>query len=78
MIRSGIYSGYLYAHKAVQTIVNISQFKEEKLFLYLAWHNTHTPLECPAGDAAATAATAAAAAPAAIAATALLPPLCCR
>ena len=45
--RTGIYSGYNYAEKAVDTIRNISAFPSEKLFLYIAWHNTHTPLQCP-------------------------------
>ena len=35
--RTGIYSGYNYAEKAVSTILNISKFPAEKLFMYLAW-----------------------------------------
>ena len=64
---TGIYSGYLYAHKAVGVISNYSSstvtaatrssssssstphapHTHQGLFMYLAWHNTHTPLECP-------------------------------
>ena len=72
---TGIYSGYLYATKAVKVIedfaAGMKKAKEQAagqqatkqatkqaqaqvqapaytgLFLYLAWHNTHTPLECP-------------------------------
>ena len=49
---TGIYSGYLYAEKAVQVIANYSRTNAEYeqagrapykgLFMYLAWHNTHT------------------------------------
>ena len=54
---TGIYSGYLYAHRAVAVISNFSSSNDALrragrrtdagLFMYLAWHNTHTPLECP-------------------------------
>ena len=49
---TGIYSGYLYAGKAVGVIEKFAQERAagagtKGLFLYLAWHNTHTPLECP-------------------------------
>jgi leishmanolysin-like peptidase len=56
---TGQYSGYLYAHKAVGVVENftrtVARFAAEGrasaapkgLFMYLAWHNTHTPLECP-------------------------------
>ena len=49
---TGIYSGYLYTHKAVEVIANYSTATAAAgavhggLFVYLAWHNTHTPLEC--------------------------------
>jgi arylsulfatase A-like enzyme len=54
---TGVYSGYLYATKAVDVIEKFASDTEAQvargetpatgLFLYLAWHNTHTPLECP-------------------------------
>ena len=55
---SGIYSGFLYADRAVQVIEDFAasldvaseemvEGANDKLFIYLAWHNTHTPLECP-------------------------------
>eukprot|EP00949_MAST-11_sp_MAST-11-sp1_P005247 g5247.t1 len=43
---TGVYSGYLYAQRAVDVIRNASETGQD-LFLYLAWHNTHTPNECP-------------------------------
>jgi arylsulfatase B len=55
--RTGIYSGYNYAQRAVEVIANYTATTmaaraagndaENGLFMYLAWHNTHTPLECP-------------------------------
>jgi len=54
---TGIYSGYLYAAKAVQVVQDFAaasraaverrEVPHAGLLLYLAWHNTHTPLECP-------------------------------
>ena len=54
---TGVYSGYLYTTKAVKVIEDFAKATAEKvernetpptgLFLYLPWHNTHTPLECP-------------------------------
>jgi len=60
---TGIYSGYLYTEQAVGVIENftstvarmtapgvskeVAAAAPKGLFLYLAWHNTHTPLECP-------------------------------
>ena len=46
---TGVYSGYLYAQKAVDTIERFASTNTTAsgLYLYLAWHNTHTPLECP-------------------------------
>lgn len=53
---TGIYSGYLYAQKAVNVIEKFVSLNDAGnsesntsagLFLYQAWHNTHTPLECP-------------------------------
>jgi arylsulfatase A-like enzyme len=50
--RNGVYSAFLYAKAAVQVVANFSaevrdQDPSAKLFLYLPWHNTHTPLEAP-------------------------------
>ena len=43
--RSGVYSGYNYAQRAVEIISKT--MPREQLFMYIGWHNTHTPLECP-------------------------------
>ena len=55
---TGQYSGYIYSHRAVNVIANYSATTKalqqagaaapNGLFMYLAWHNTHSPLECPA------------------------------
>lgn len=50
--QNGTYSAYIYANKAVQIINNFTTVSraadpEAKLFLYLPWHDTHTPLEAP-------------------------------
>jgi arylsulfatase I/J len=57
--QSGTYSGFLYTARAVKVIDEFGASLDaatglakvpgaaEKLFMYLAWHNTHTPLECP-------------------------------
>jgi arylsulfatase I/J len=55
---TGVYSGYLYSTKAVQVIEKFASDTRDQvargetpatgLFMYLAWHNTHLPLECPA------------------------------
>jgi arylsulfatase B len=56
---SGVYSTYLYTKKAIERIEqfaatqqlskkqHLSSIPITGLYLYLAWHNTHTPLECP-------------------------------
>eukprot|EP01079_Euglenida_sp_SAG-EU17-18_P004395 gene4395-798_t len=55
--QSGMYSGYIYAERAVKVIENFAAGAASAaasgdkgptgLFMYLAWHNTHSPLECP-------------------------------
>ena len=43
---SGTFSAKLYSLRAVE-IVNAAAAAGERLFLYLAWHNTHFPIQCP-------------------------------
>eukprot|EP00051_Salpingoeca_urceolata_P032595 m.16473 g.16473 ORF g.16473 m.16473 type:complete len:669 (-) comp5258_c0_seq2:215-2221(-) len=46
---NGTYSAYMYSDYAIKVIQNFSAGKMdgEQLFMYLAWHDTHEPLEAP-------------------------------
>jgi len=48
---NGTYSGYMYARFATAVVTNFTAARKKdgtsKLFMYLPWHNTHTPLESP-------------------------------
>ena len=46
---NGTFSGYLYAGEAVKVIEeHAAHYAAQPLFMYLAWHLVHSPLEAPA------------------------------